>query len=192
MKNNNKGVVNVWLVVLIVVIALAAGYFAFKNSGTSTPQTEQPQNQVAPTDETAGWKTYHIEEYNFEFKYPSSWKLELDATTEEGSTAIFSDGTKEKTSLGFFMAGAFPKIGGAVEVKVGLRNIKEESVDVLNMAALKITGITKRVDASVSPVKEFDVPATFIVFEKSGKTYAFGGFAPEEIINLIVNTLKFL
>jgi len=90
------------------------------------------------------------------------------------------------------MAGVFPKVGGAAEVKVGLKNIKEENINILNMSALKITGTTIMADASVSPVKEFEVPTTYIVFEKSGKTYAFGGFAPESDINLILSTLKFL
>jgi len=67
MKNNNKGAVNIWLVVLIVAVVAAGGYFAFQKSGTS-PATDQPEdeNQVASTDETAGWQTYRNEKYRFE------------------------------------------------------------------------------------------------------------------------------
>ena len=57
MKNNpfdrprtSKGVVNIWLVVLVVVVvATGIGYFALKKSSTPTPEAQQSQNNT-PAD----------------------------------------------------------------------------------------------------------------------------------------------
>lgn len=69
---NNKGAANIWLVVLVVVLAVLAGYFAFQKSDTQ--KTEEPtiesnnENQVSPNDEIPGWDVYRGN--GFEVSYP--------------------------------------------------------------------------------------------------------------------------
>lgn len=83
--NNQKGFANIILVVVIVVLVGAVGYFAFvKKSEPVAQQTTPPpantqtptQQQPSPTpvvNETANWKIYTSDTYNFEVKYPSDW-----------------------------------------------------------------------------------------------------------------------
>ncbi|MDO8592314.1 MAG: hypothetical protein Q7R92_00905 [bacterium] len=77
---NQKGFASIILVVVIVVIAGAVGYFAFVRKSepiagqipTPTP-TQTKTTTPTPKDETANWKTYRISGYNgYEFKYPQN------------------------------------------------------------------------------------------------------------------------
>lgn len=84
---NQRGFVNIALIILVVVLVGAGSYFVFvkKPADQPTPpeqtqarnntQPTQPpaNNQPSPTpkDETANWKTYRNENLGFEFKYPA-------------------------------------------------------------------------------------------------------------------------
>ena len=91
MNMNKKGFANITLVVVIVVILVGAvGYFAFvkkpalpETQNTTLPTSNNnnvPQNPAA--NETANWKTYRSEQYGFEFRHPTDWQSRV---LKEGS-----------------------------------------------------------------------------------------------------------
>ncbi|MDP3792162.1 MAG: PsbP-related protein [bacterium] len=82
---NQKGFANIILIVVIVVLVGAVGYFAFvkksepiAQQATPTPtQTKTPVSPTpTPTSETTNLKTYTDSKYSFEIKYPQNWKLD--------------------------------------------------------------------------------------------------------------------
>jgi len=96
---NNKGFANIVLIVLVVVLAGVAGYFALTREQKPTAQQTTPsplttptpisqQPSPTPTNEMASWKTYRNTFSRIELKYPQSWKL---TETEE---------FKDKVSMG--------------------------------------------------------------------------------------------
>jgi hypothetical protein len=58
---------NIILVIIIIILAGAVGYFALVKKPTPTP------NQL-PKDETANWETYVNKEIGVGLKYPSGWE----------------------------------------------------------------------------------------------------------------------
>ena len=90
MNTNQKGFANIILVVVIVILVGAVGYFAFVKKSepiaqqpTPTPtQTTTPtKTPVSPTptptpkDETVNWKAYADNTIGLSFKYPSTWTI---------------------------------------------------------------------------------------------------------------------
>jgi len=82
-----KGNINTaLLVLLVIVVAGAVGYFIWAQKSPTTPTGQQPTVQQpaiqlsSVKDETANWKTYRNEKYGFEFKYLSNFKISEDET----------------------------------------------------------------------------------------------------------------
>lgn len=77
--------------VIVLVIISVGGYFLYQKQIKPTPtpqQTSQPT--PSPTDasgaptgaaETANWKTYTNTDYNYQLKYPPTWKIETPSNT---------------------------------------------------------------------------------------------------------------
>lgn len=76
-----KGFSNITLIVIIAVLALAAGgYFAWTMYQAAPEQQIPVSQQTGQTnqtsmDETAGWKTYANDQFGFEVNYPPDWKI---------------------------------------------------------------------------------------------------------------------
>ena len=74
MKQNFRGFVHLFLIVVIVIIGIGGLLYLSWQRGfiKTNPQQETP---LTPTiiNEAANWKTYRNEENGFEFKYPSDW-----------------------------------------------------------------------------------------------------------------------
>lgn len=92
---NQKGFVNIILIVAIVVLLVVVGYFAFvkkskpieqqsipipTNEQQPTPILTKIKNLISPVSpaKTVGWKTYTDSLYGFEFKYPTEWNATWD------------------------------------------------------------------------------------------------------------------
>src|SRR3989338_9531065 len=79
---NQKGFVNIALIILVVIIAEMAGYFALHKT-PSTPasqgvdQIQNPTQTKVTKSEIKNWKTYRNEELNFEVRYPDEYKISV-------------------------------------------------------------------------------------------------------------------
>lgn len=70
---NQKGFANIVLIVLVVILAGAVGYFVFlQKSQTVQIPSQTPSRQQ---NETTDWKTYQNAQYNLSIKYPNDWQL---------------------------------------------------------------------------------------------------------------------
>jgi len=92
---NQKGFINILVVIGIIILAGAAGYFALVKKQEPIPQ------QITAEDETTNWKTYSNEKYGFKFKYP------LDLIVFEDGPYNSQSGTQpnslETVSVGQFV-----------------------------------------------------------------------------------------
>lgn len=78
-----KGQILIWIIVGVLVIAVAGGAYYLGRSTTPKPsatpnvisQTPQPTPTSSPVDETANWKTYTNDRFGYSIKYPNIWKV---------------------------------------------------------------------------------------------------------------------
>src|SRR3989338_1381544 len=90
MNMNQKGFVNIILVLTIIAVAGVAGYFVLTrkqtplvqqitiptSATTQTPVIKNPTPATpTPPNETVSWKTYRNEKYGFSVMYPPSWNI---------------------------------------------------------------------------------------------------------------------
>lgn len=102
---NQKGSATIALIVVLIVVAVIslAIYFDFKDFGYiryyvfhkgMPPGMCDPGPCVTPTpDETANWKTYANQLYDFQFKYPIGWTINDQSFTYKGQnymTVVFA------------------------------------------------------------------------------------------------------
>lgn len=108
MKMNQKRFTNIILIIVVAMLAGAVGYFVFVKKSTpiaqQTPTPSQTNNTTSPTqtqkDETADWKTYSNNKYDFSLKYPKEWILKEFSKSETDLTgAIFSLKSSESNQL---------------------------------------------------------------------------------------------
>lgn len=74
MIKTSKDFANIILVVVIVVIAGAVGYFAVRKSGLTVHQPPTSTFVPIPKDETVSWKTFTNSQYGFVVRYPADWQ----------------------------------------------------------------------------------------------------------------------
>ncbi len=89
---NQKGFINIALVVLLIVLAGTAAYLIFikkpspvipteqsSSMNTPTPPTaSNPAAQAPPLDQTASWKIYQNSDFNFEIRYSENTRFVED------------------------------------------------------------------------------------------------------------------
>jgi hypothetical protein len=104
---NQKGFTNIILVVIIVILIGAVGYFAFIKkpepvaqqtiptpTQTITPTKTPASPTPTPKDETANWKTYTDIKHGYSIRYPSDWTFEKQSNGDGG---LFKDGNGKST-----------------------------------------------------------------------------------------------
>lgn len=121
---NQKGFVNIILIIAVVVLISVAGYFGLvrkpepiveqiPSTQTLTPTptqvfNNQSTNTPALSGETANWKTYRNEKVGFEFEYPPSMQISgsenlvmvVDQQAKQGlSISIDISGNPTETSI---------------------------------------------------------------------------------------------
>jgi len=95
---NQKGFANIALVIIIVILVGAAGYFTLikksspitqETNTQSSIQTQQAAKSSTPTpkNETASWKTYTNSKYGIIFKYPPSLTIKEIDPVKSGETS---------------------------------------------------------------------------------------------------------
>jgi uncharacterized membrane protein len=147
---HRKGFVNIILVVVIVILVGAVGYFAFVKKSepvaqqpTPTPvQTKTPISPI-PTSETTNLKTYTNSQYGYQIKYPKDWTV---ATS--GFTAVGFRAPNTKPQLGDFVADVYvvfeassiQKIIDAAGSQFSDRKVVREDITIgNNVPAVKFT-----------------------------------------------------
>ena len=92
--NNQKGIANIVLIVLVVVLVGALGYITLvkKSNLVEQPQTNNLQNtQTSSTDPLADWQIYTDSKYGFEFKYPKGHELDkLDLPVQTSNGVVYA------------------------------------------------------------------------------------------------------
>lgn len=93
---NQKGFANIVVVMLVVILAGAVGYFALiKRPILTTPGTSSLAQNTAPPDTTPQWISYTNREHKYRVSYPPDWKLG-SVTAEPSPAAIrFTKITKQ-------------------------------------------------------------------------------------------------
>ncbi len=66
---------NILILLIILVIAVAAGVLWYLNRNVGKPVVEEGNNQGTEKIDTSNWKIYRNEEYEFEVKYPEWWYI---------------------------------------------------------------------------------------------------------------------
>ena len=88
-----------WLYIVtgaVLLIALGAGtwqYFLYE-----TPRQES-KKEIAPQDQTVGWKTYRNEDYGFEIKVPPSWSSYTVVKEVSPAGSEFVYGSRKKSQF---------------------------------------------------------------------------------------------
>ena len=74
----NQAFSKIWIIVIALVI-LTGGILTWQYWWVSKEEVKPPEIKVPEEvieEETANWKTYRNEEYGFEIKYPTDWKVD--------------------------------------------------------------------------------------------------------------------
>ena len=73
-------------IILILILSLSLGGYLLLNKMGIKPSTStvtlKTTNPTSTPDPTANWKTYTNTKYNYSFKYPGDWKLDLQPYAE--------------------------------------------------------------------------------------------------------------
>ena len=95
---NQRGFVNIILVIVAVALIIGVGYFILVRKSTPITQQTPTSSSVSPTptptpvpinNVSANWKTYSNDEYKYEIKYPANWKFYYPISVpQEGAKPI--------------------------------------------------------------------------------------------------------
>ncbi len=121
-----------WLIIAILLLAaLGLGWWVWSNQALApAPIDNQPPISSATTSvDTSNWQTYRDEEYGFEFKYPSVWRV-IDQRAD--SVVIVNYSREEERPVGG-LSSDMAKIGFSIlDVREGdildYLNILEEQL----------------------------------------------------------------
>lgn len=189
-QERQKGFSPVLIIVFVLVILGATGYFIYQSQYalTSTPQTSQVSPLV--TDATANWQTFTDTQGKFSFKYPSEWNINNTSDSinisNEGSSIRFQ--LSPYPSINFDTL--YEKPDGTINQNPVFIRTKIKNLDIDGYKATMYTNESKQANQN----KSFDIslyldkgtPVTMI----SGQTDPSSKESLLSIFNQVISTLK--
>lgn len=186
MKNNQKGFVEIVLIVAVILLVGLSSYVAWKKSGpTYTVQGEDQRNALSflvdhgnsGKVDTTNWKTYTNTEYVFEFQYPSGTRV------EENNAVIKEFDVRDSQDNYLFSLQIFPLEKGETS-EVWLKNYSEQMKIPYSVEAVKVNGYDAFRASSNSKVSD-----SFYFIENNNFIFSFDNFATD--VDQILPTFKF-
>lgn len=94
----NKGIVGIFVLILILVVAVAGGaYYLGKSSSTQpTSVVFQPSPTPSPSDEAVNWRTFASKNEGFTLHYPPDWTIEDTSSGNCGHTKLNGTDCRER------------------------------------------------------------------------------------------------
>jgi hypothetical protein len=151
----------IWLVVAIILVgALAGGYFWYRTSNTNFPFTNT-------TDQSSNLKTYTNGEYGYQFEYPSNWSAATNEYNKSG--ALFGVGATSQSGTGGV------ELMGELKTGQSLKNFISEFNKGVESGSLSETESTineQRVIISIMPHAGMPPTETkSVAFSNNGKVF---------------------
>jgi hypothetical protein len=81
MNQTQKGFSKYFIIILVVLVIGGIGFYLWQQTRLAIIDNQIKEEDLT-VDETANWKTYRSEDYNFEIKYPPEASMEIDPRFE--------------------------------------------------------------------------------------------------------------
>ncbi|HJP96371.1 MAG TPA: PsbP-related protein [Candidatus Saccharimonadales bacterium] len=173
---NGFSVVELLIILLVLAILGAAGFFAWrKTQDKPIHTTHTTKTTNLPKKTSIALKTYTNDEYKFSFQYPETWKLTTDLEDtgrgqEEGKVFVTSpDGTRVHFD---------PNLGG----KGGDCAGEDNTYTTRTCSTLDILSVEQISNESIEPIYFCRFSLTYATDDRDGTVYYVGiesGSAPE-------------
>ncbi|MEK7103798.1 MAG: Ser-Thr-rich GPI-anchored membrane family protein [Patescibacteria group bacterium] len=179
MNINQKGFANIILIVVIIVLMGAVGYFALIQKTASVVKPEILVNQLAD------WKTYRMDEYGFEVKYPLDMEVQQLGPFGVGYFKfVFQTPNNGKDYVvGMTIDFRTKDELGAMREALDQNSSSMTEIDIAGTKGTKVVGFYKSINQTGPPVNEIWIPYYQRINILRGKG---------DIFDKMVSTFKFV
>ena len=188
---NKKGNILIVILSILALVGFAtAGYFYWQNQNpkSQTP-TVNPTKPTPVTDETANWKTFSSNKYQFSLQYPGTWETQVPTPTNDFEKAGILEFISDK-ALG---AESFLEIMPTQGTSFKLQTESIERHDWTNKSGsmIKVDGVDAFIQTGINSK---GILQKVVIFENGQFIFKFyTALANEpETFNKILSTFKFI